>query len=83
MPSSMSASPASFCFPNDPKPMTVRFDIINLFDTIYFIRDGSGIGVFAPQYGPRRGYFARHIEEVRRYIGGGSPSSGKSPNADL
>jgi outer membrane receptor protein involved in Fe transport len=47
-----------FLLPNDPKPMTVRFDVINLFDTVYFIRDGSGIGVFAPQYGPRRGYFA-------------------------
>ncbi len=34
--------------------MTVRFDVINLLDTVYFIRDGSGIGVFAPQYGPRR-----------------------------
>ena len=38
--------------------MTLRFDIINLFDTVYLIRDGSGIGVFAPQYGPRRGFFA-------------------------
>lgn len=25
---------------------------------IYQIRDGSGIGVFAPQFGPRRGFFA-------------------------
>lgn len=41
----------------DLKPATVRFDIVNLFDTIYEIRDGSGIGVFAPQYGPRRGFF--------------------------
>jgi hypothetical protein len=32
--------------------MTLRFDVVNLFDTIYFIRDGNGIGVFAPQYGP-------------------------------
>ena len=47
-----------FLLPNDPKPMTVRFDVINLFDTVYLIRDGSGIGVFAPQYGPRRGFFA-------------------------
>ncbi len=39
------------------KPVTVRFDIVNLFDHIYEIRDGSGIGVFAPQFGPRRGYF--------------------------
>ena len=55
-----------FLLPNDPKPMTVRFDIVNLFDSSYLIRGGSdcvaggascGIGVFAPQYGPRRGYF--------------------------
>ncbi len=46
-----------FLVPNDPKPWTVRFDVVNLFDTVYLIRDGSGIGVFAPQYGPRRGYF--------------------------
>ena len=39
------------------QPLTVRFDVINLADTIYEIRDGSGIGVFAAQYGPRRGYF--------------------------
>jgi outer membrane receptor protein involved in Fe transport len=39
------------------KPLTVRFDVVNVFDTIYQIRDGSGIGVFAPQFGPRRGYF--------------------------
>jgi hypothetical protein len=47
-----------FLLPDDPKPMTVRFDIINLFDTVYQIRSGTGIGVFAPQYGPRRGFFA-------------------------
>lgn len=46
-----------FLLPNDPKPMTVRFDVVNVFDTIYEIRDGSGIGVFAPQFGPRRGFF--------------------------
>jgi outer membrane receptor protein involved in Fe transport len=46
-----------FLLPNDPKPMTVRFDVVNLFDTVYEIRDGSGIGVFAPQFGPRRGFF--------------------------
>jgi outer membrane receptor protein involved in Fe transport len=39
------------------KPTTVRFDVVNLFDTIYEIRDGSGIGVFAPQFGPRRGFY--------------------------
>jgi outer membrane receptor protein involved in Fe transport len=42
----------------DGKPVTVRFDVINVFDTIYELRDGSGIGVFAPQFGMRRGFFA-------------------------
>ena len=36
---------------------TARFDVVNIFDTVYELRDGSGIGVFAPQYGMRRGYF--------------------------
>jgi len=38
-------------------PLTVRFDIINLFDERYEIRDGTGVGVGAPQFGPRRGFF--------------------------
>jgi outer membrane receptor protein involved in Fe transport len=42
---------------NEAKPTVLRFDVVNLFDSIYEIRDGSGIGVFAPQYGPRRGVF--------------------------
>ena len=46
-----------FMLPDDPRPMTVRFDIINVFDTVYQLRSGTGIGVFAPQYGPRRGFF--------------------------
>ncbi len=35
-----------------------RLAVINLFDRVYELRDGSGIGVGAPQYGPRRGFFA-------------------------
>jgi TonB dependent receptor len=38
------------------KPTTLQFDVVNLFDSVYEIRDGSGIGVFAPQFGPRRGF---------------------------
>ena len=38
-------------------PLTVRFDVINVADKIYQIRSGTGVGVFAPQYGPRRGFF--------------------------
>jgi outer membrane receptor for ferrienterochelin and colicins len=40
------------------KPLTVRIDVINLFDRIYEIRNGTGVGVGAPQFGPRRGFFA-------------------------
>jgi len=40
------------------KPTTARFDVINLFDKVYEIRDGSGIGVFAPQFGARRAFYA-------------------------
>jgi hypothetical protein len=39
------------------KPFTVRFDVVNVADTVYQIRNGTGVGVFAPQYGPRRGYY--------------------------
>jgi len=37
--------------------LSVRVDVINLFDKVYQIRSGTGVGVFAPQYGPRRGLF--------------------------
>jgi outer membrane receptor protein involved in Fe transport len=39
------------------KGLTVRGDIINIGDTNYQIRSGSGVGVFAPQLGARRGFF--------------------------
>jgi len=39
------------------KAITARFDVINLFDEKYEIRDGSGVGVGAPQWGARRGFF--------------------------
>jgi outer membrane receptor for ferrienterochelin and colicins len=37
--------------------LTLRADVINLFDKTYAIRDGSGVGVGAPQFGPRRGVY--------------------------
>ena len=39
------------------KGVTVRFDVINLGDEEYEIRDGTGVGVGAPQFGARRGFF--------------------------
>jgi outer membrane receptor for ferrienterochelin and colicins len=38
-------------------PLTVRFDVINAFDKTIELRNGSGVGVFAPQFGPRRGFY--------------------------
>ncbi len=37
--------------------LTARIDVINLLDKIYEIRNGTGVGVGAPQFGPRRGLF--------------------------
>lgn len=39
------------------KSITARLDVINPFDEKYEIRDGSGVGVGAPQWGARRGFF--------------------------
>ncbi|MBN8809022.1 MAG: TonB-dependent receptor [Sphingomonas sp.] len=35
----------------------VRFDVFNVGDHVYEIRDGSGVGVGAPQFGQRRSFF--------------------------
>ena len=43
-------------FPHDKTKL--KLSVANLFDTTYELRDGTGIGVGAPQWGPRRGYFA-------------------------
>jgi outer membrane receptor protein involved in Fe transport len=34
--------------------MSGRLAVLNVFDRVYELRDGSGIGVGAPQFGPRR-----------------------------
>lgn len=39
------------------KALTIRVDVTNLFDKIYLVRDGSGVGAGQPQYGPRRSVF--------------------------
>ena len=37
--------------------LDVRFDVINVADKIYQIRNGTGVGVGAPQFGASRGFF--------------------------
>jgi outer membrane receptor protein involved in Fe transport len=39
------------------KPLSLRLSVINLFDHRYLLRAATGVGEFAPQYGPRRGLF--------------------------
>jgi outer membrane receptor protein involved in Fe transport len=53
-----------FKWSSDLKPVTVRFDVVNLFDQTYELRDGSGIGVFAPQFGARRGILRGALPEA-------------------
>ena len=43
--------------PLDDKGADLRLVVVNVTDSKYEIRDGSGIGVGAPQWGPRRGFF--------------------------
>ncbi len=38
--------------------LSARLDVINVGDQIYQIRSGSGVGVFAPQFGQRRSVYA-------------------------
>jgi outer membrane receptor protein involved in Fe transport len=37
--------------------LKARLDVVNITDNSYELRSGSGFGVFAPQYGMRRGFF--------------------------
>ena len=49
---------ASHVFSDSPiGKFTTRLSVINVLDKVYEIRDGSGIGVGAPQYGQRRGFY--------------------------
>ena len=45
-------------FAQDWGPWTARLDVINLADRVVQLRDGSGIGVGAPQFLARRGVYA-------------------------
>ena len=37
--------------------MEARFDVVNALGNDYVLRDGTGVGVFATQFGPPRGFF--------------------------
>jgi outer membrane receptor protein involved in Fe transport len=38
-------------------PFSIGLAVLNVADRSYELRNGTGIGVFAPQYGPRRGEY--------------------------
>jgi hypothetical protein len=42
---------------SESSTLTARVDVINALDKVYEIRNGTGVGVGAPQFGPRRGLF--------------------------
>ena len=44
-------------------PVEARLSVVNLFDKVYQLRDGSGIGVGAPQYGQRRTVYVSLTKE--------------------
>ena len=44
--------------------LNLRFTVVNLLDTLYQLRSGTGIGEFAPQYGPRRGFYVTFSQKL-------------------
>ncbi|MGN6849173.1 MAG: TonB-dependent receptor [Sphingomicrobium sp.] len=48
----------NFSGPGALKGVSIRADVLNLFDRKYQLRSGTGVGVGAPQWGERRGFFA-------------------------
>lgn len=47
----------NFDGPGALKGLKIRADVLNLFDRKYQLRSGTGVGVGAPQWGQRRGFF--------------------------
>jgi hypothetical protein len=39
------------------RKLVARIDVVNITDNVYQLRNGTGVGVNAPQYGERRGFF--------------------------
>ena len=42
---------------NQRDSFELRFAIVNVFDEVYELRSGTGVGVGAPQYGERRAFY--------------------------
>jgi hypothetical protein len=39
------------------RQLKLRFDCLNVLDEPYELRNGTGVGISAPAYGPRRGFY--------------------------
>jgi outer membrane receptor protein involved in Fe transport len=39
------------------REVKLRFDCLNLLDRVYELRNGTGVGIAAPAYGPRRAFY--------------------------
>jgi outer membrane receptor protein involved in Fe transport len=39
------------------RQLRLRFDCLNVLDETYELRNGTGVGIAAPAYGPRRGFY--------------------------
>jgi outer membrane receptor protein involved in Fe transport len=48
----------------DKPGIEIRLDVTNVLDHKYEIRDGQGVGVGAPEYGPRRGVFVGVTKDI-------------------
>jgi hypothetical protein len=42
---------------NGKERLKARFEVVNVTDNVYELRDGSGVGINAAQFGERRGFF--------------------------
>jgi len=45
-------------YPRSKYAISLRLDVTNIFDETYRLRDGSGSGIAASQYGARREFYA-------------------------
>ena len=54
----------NFRGPGALQGVTIRADVLNLFDRKYQLRSGQGVGVGAPQWGERRGLLRGGQQEV-------------------
>jgi hypothetical protein len=39
------------------RQLRLRFDCLNVLDESYELRNGTGVGIAAPAYGPRRAFY--------------------------